>query len=89
VSSKALKGIDATSKDFDKMSKLYDEIEAETKAMALISIVDAKNESEYVAELDKVKNHLESDKWLAGVKAEAKVTTFKDLKDAYAVEEPV
>ena len=82
VCSKALKGKDFTDNDFKNMCDLYDEIEAETKAMGSVSIADAKDEADYIVELDKVKKHLDSAKYLAGVKAYNDIASFTELKTA-------
>ena len=66
-----------------EMADLYDEIEDEKKAMAGVRISNIATQTAYVAELDKVKNHLDSAKWLAGVKAEANVSTWTALKEIY------
>jgi len=79
VCSKVLKGLNA----WGAISALYDEIEAETKAMAAVPV--AGTQTAYVAELDKVKAHLDSAKYLAGKKAEAGVTTWTDLVAKTAV----
>lgn len=69
-----------------EVSALYDEIEAETKAMASVSIAKASTQTAYVAELDKVKTHLDSAKYLAGVKLSADVSTWTALKEIYPAE---
>ena len=65
------------------VSELYDEIEAEKKAMASVRIADCSTQTAYVAELDKVSENLDSAKWLAGVKLDAGVTTWTALKELY------
>ena len=74
--------------DPKEVSNLYDEIEAEKKSMASVKIADCSTQTAYVAELDKVKTHLDSAKYLAGVKLNSDCTTWTALKAIFpAVEE--
>lgn len=72
--------------DPGKVASLYDEIEAETKAMASVSIAKVSTQTAYVAELDKVKKSLDSAKYLAGVKLANEVSTWTALKEIYPTE---
>jgi len=68
------------SDDVHGFNALYKEIESERLAMAAVPI--GGTQTAYLAELDKIKKHLDPNKYLAGKKAEAGVTTWTDLKAA-------
>lgn len=69
--------------------RLWDRVQAEMKAYRAVSIADCATETAYKTELGKVKTFLDEADWVAGMKAEAGVTKWSDLKsivDAKVVE---
>jgi hypothetical protein len=63
-------------------AKIVAEMKRESKEMAKISPANYSKESDYIADLDKVKNRLDSNKYYNGLKAFHKATSFTDLKTA-------
>jgi len=63
-----------------KMTEVYNKVMEEKRALRSVSIAEAKTQTEYVAKLTEKAVYADPEKWLSGVKAEAGVSTWTDLK---------
>lgn len=69
------------SDDIATFNRVWNEIVSEGNSFRSLSPADYKTEEEYKAELTKKKKYLDVDLFIAGIKSESSVDSFKDLKE--------
>ena len=68
------------SNDVAAFNKAWGEVEAERVALRAIATSDYDTEAKYVTDLTKTTSHLDSAKWVAGIKAEQGIMKWSDLQ---------
>lgn len=67
--------------------RVWDEIEAERATLQKVDLTVFNTEADYRTALTILTKHLDSDLWIAGLKAKKEVSTWTDLKEKYQVVE--